>query len=162
MSVGSVSSIDNNKLYTLVETLTFSSSTSVTSTQDLTTYKQLKLAFSTFSNSSSGQLRLRVNGDSTNGNYGSYSNDGSSTTTEQTNGIALQYFSSTSYGPALIDIYDSNNNTIVKTFSGLGGNYVGDIKGFWNSTAAITSVTVVLVTGGVTTTGTVKIYGIVG
>jgi len=156
MAVGTVSSLSSEP-WSLIETLTFSGS-SVTTTQDLTLYKNLKIVIENLTLSAAVNLGLRFNGATT--GYSGFAYDGLSTMRETTNQLALNYYQMTSYGPAQIDVFNSNNSTIIKTIDGFGAEKAGIIKGFWNSTAAISSLTIFISSG--TSTGTIKIYGIAG
>lgn len=159
MAVGQVSSknIDN---WQLISTFTVSSSANnqVIAT-GISGYKTLLLATNGWTNSASAILGIYFNGDITSGNYGS-SVWGGGTGGGSDSYIRLSYYGAENPGPGYVRIENASNTTIPKTTSSVGSERWGTVaNGFWNNTAAITSITA-YVTSGTITAGTFKLYGL--
>lgn len=170
--------------YELISTsLADSQSSSVTFSSIPTTYKHLQIRFtakSTSTGTASEFLRVRFNGDSTYNAYsyhwlkGNGSAMSSSKLFEQSEMITAAIptssgsWSSTTFGAGFIDILDygsTTKNTTIRSLSGQLGAYteVYSYSGFWNNTAAITSITLSLQTSGNLFSGSrISLYGLNG
>jgi len=149
-------------------TITFSSIPS--------TYKSLQLRFNVRSTTFGSSLSLRYNSDS-GSNYAQhtlYANEAtitatgsSSTSSNQIAGFVYGIYDSYST-VGVIDIIDyasTTKNKTLKSFSGLSLNVNNEIvlaSGLWNSTAAVSSISIFLSAYNFTTNSTISLYGIKG
>lgn len=168
--------------YELISSTVLGSSTSsVTFSSIVSTYKHLQLRYTARSDRTSAsqidQLILNFNGDTaTNYSdhylYGDGASVASGSGATQAN-IELNYFanntaSSGIYGLGIIDILDYSSSSKYKTVRCLGGSSqttptVGLYSGNWRSTSAITSLTLDLAVGPNFMTGSrFSLYGIKG
>ena len=160
-----------------IATLSLSGVTSATFSSIPQTYKSLHLRFNTKTTAgNNNNVFIRLNGDSTSGNYRNHSlfGDGSAVTAQggiNLTAIVVGVTAGGAMNPAITDIHDytsTSNNKTVRSFVGRddngagGGPYVGLWSGAWYSTSAVTSLTIVSGSGlNYWTTGsTVSLYGV--
>lgn len=146
-------------------------------------YKHLQIRCSTRNSSAVGSrtMLIQFNGDS-GYNYAQHSLRGNGSSVSSTAGtipntwMAVDFFmAGTSQGtnifnPAIINILDSYSTAKTKTMqvfdgssgSGTNGNAVALNSGFWNNTAAITSITFIPIGGNIVANSRFSIYGIKG
>jgi len=159
MATGQVSSIskDNWQLISTFNVATTAQTQAVATS--ISGYKTLMLAVNGWTTSASANLGIYFNGDITGGNYGS-SVWGGGTGGGADAYIRLSYFTTTDPGPGYVLISDASNTTVPKRTSSVGSERWGTVaNGFWNNTAAITSITAYATTGTITA-GTFKLYGL--
>lgn len=145
MATGSVSSVDPGEIWQLIETKTPSASSSETFSS-ISGYRTLMVSYKGLTISSAGSdIRLRINGNSTQGNYGSTAY----------NYIFLGFGNGAGSGYALI--YDANQ-AVPHRIQAHYGEF-GDAKNaFYGSPDAVTSLVVSPTAG--TFTGTIYLYGL--
>jgi len=159
-----------------IATLSPTSGTSVTFSSIPNTYKSLQLRILAFGNSSSNNIQF--NGDTGN-NYANHRLYGDGFSTSATGfanqpNIRINAYSSAVIATyptvEIIDIIDyasTNKTKTVRIFSGMDANQTSgsDIilaSGLWNSTAAISSLTINIVTGSFPSGTKFALYGIKG
>lgn len=171
-----------NPLYSDYELISTTYPTGVsTVTFDVTglgsSYKHLQLRSVGRVTTATGQvgLRMRFNSD-TGSNYGTHGLYGNGSSVGSFAGVSNTGFfagllagnsiASNAFGAGSADILDafsSSKNKTVRTAYGNSNTEVGVQSGFWNNTAAITSITVYLDTTGDFVTGSrLSLYGIKG
>ena len=160
--------------YESIQSATSSAASTISFTSIGSTYKSLQIR-SAVVQSSGNPLRIRINSDTgnnysyhyLNGAGGSGVGTGGAATTS---GIQIQsvYGGSSTYATVLIiDLIDYESTSKYKTiriFDGWDANGSGVVEltsGLWQSTSAITSITIDAVGAG-TFTGTTALYGIKG
>lgn len=160
-----------------IATLSLSGVTTATFSSIPQTYKSLHLRFNTKTTAgNNNNVFMRLNGDSTGGNYRNHSlfGDGTSVTAQggiNLSAIVLGVTAGGAMNPAITDIIDytsTSNNKTVRSFVGMddngggGGPYVGYWSGAWYSTSAVTSLVIVSGSGSNywTTGSTVSLYGV--
>ena len=159
--------------YELLETVTLSTDTATVSFTGLGAYSdykhlQIRSAMGMVSNTN---YDLRFNGDSTTGNYwfhymaGSGGSVGSSAVLNR-NAIRGRAINSSTFGASIIDILDFNSTAKIKTTRALDGNALASnqsiwfVSGAWNSTSAITSITLSGPTANILANSRFSLYGV--
>lgn len=162
----------------IAEAVGTGSSNTITFSSIPQTYTDLQIVFS-YQFSGNGYPQLRFNGDTTNTNYYYQINNQYSTTTAFTtrststsNGFytTLNMSAATVPGAGVINIFDYRTAGINRgaqlISSSFGGSTSGEVlqwSGYWNNTAAITSISIVESAGGnqnFTTNSKITLYGI--
>jgi hypothetical protein len=160
LAVAGAGAAGGGNSFDLLETTLITSNTASVTFSNLNTYsdyKHLQVRFTARnSNTTSGDIALRINGDS-GSNYayhwlrGSGSAVGSFAATSQTVARAGLIIPSdgvtNNFGPSIIDILDFSNtskNTTIKVFYGIhdnvgASNEIGLNSALWNNTSAVTS-----------------------
>ena len=145
MAVGQVSSVDPGEIWQLIETKTPSASTSETFSS-ISGYRTLMVSYKGLTLGTAGQdIRLRINGNSTTGNYASTAY----------NYIFLGYGNGAGSGYAII--YDANQAVPHRVQSHYGE--LPDEKAFFYGSPDVVTSLVVSPTSG-TFTGTIYLYGL--
>jgi len=156
MAIGTVSSISGDN-WQLVSTNPYTSATSVTAS-GLTGYKKYMIVWNNTAVTTADNTFIRFNSDSTAGNYISstfYAN-GSGASASVINQIITEYnLSAANVGYVIIDNADKS---VPKEVTGYSSASASWIRGLYNSTSPITSVTYTKLSG--TFTGTLTVYGI--
>lgn len=161
--------------YEQIATTVFSSNTgSLTFSSLPTGYKHLQIRLTAKHSSTGTGILLNFNGDTGN-NYGFHYllGNGSAVSSFGTGSIGYMVIdamtsstTTSAFGAGVIDILDAFSTTKNKTIRSLGGGHNGSNtrirldSGFWNNTAAITSIT--LNAGDFVTGSRLSLYGIKG
>ena len=147
-----------------VSTITFNSIPS--------TYKHLMVRFNLVFGTAGGYVRIKLNGDTTVGNYASHYLTGNGNATGAVGSVStFGYFPLFVYtgilatypNVGIVDIIDyanANKNKTIKALAGNNNSPAGSAEidsGVWLSTSAITSLTVDATN---TFTGTISLYGV--
>ena len=159
------------------------SSNTITFSSIPSTYKHLQLRLylrNTAVRNDLDYAGLRVNGDTTSGNYRSHYLQGSNSTAQagdmgnSSSGMMIYMIPNSTtgancYAVAVIDILDYANTSKYKTARSLAGyeyndtyDTVGLFSGLWMSTSAITSLSIKTDFGNFTTASHAALYGIKG
>ena len=158
----------------LIQQLSPSAVSTVTFSSIPSTYKSLQVRYNLIVSSSSSNINLQLNGDTSSANYAMHLLDGTGAAA-QANGVASgsnNYITLTSNQTVgtypnvgimdSIDYTNTSKNKVVRNLFGCNQNtstgFVGITSGLWLSTAAVTSLTILNAPG--TMTGTISLYGV--
>jgi len=167
-AIGDYESISTTTLSTATASITFSGIPS--------TYKHLQVRGIVRPTSNNADMRLTLNSD-TGSNYARHRLIGNGSTVDATGTAStafigffdangLQTGTASVFGVAIIDILDYANTSKYKTVRILSGNdnngsgQVGLSSGLWQSTAATTTLTLVMSAGNLDTYSSFALYGI--
>lgn len=167
-STNSYESIATVTIGTAQSTITFSSIPS--------TFKHLQVRGILQISGGDTEAKLTLNGDSTSSNYATHQllGDGSTAASYATANSGFiktginNSASGSNFGAMVVDILDYANtskNKTVRTLTGAdtnGGGYIRFASGFWNSTAATTSLTFTASSGNFNQYSSFALYGIKG
>lgn len=155
--------------YTLISSTTLSTtSNTITFSSIPSTYTDLVLVTNAQCQTSSGQgMYLQYNSDTAT-NYSHtvlYGNGTSALSTRATSGVktCIGNIDTTTYNACIVNIQDYANTATYKTHiskCAAPANYVLSYTGLWRSTAAISSITIVLDTAPFNSGSNFKLYGI--
>lgn len=158
MAVGTVSASNTDDIWQLIATNTPSSATSSTFS-GISGYKKLMVTYQQLNCASNATYFIRLNSDSTSGNYGGlsvlYASLGGNRPDDRL--MMTAYADTTTSGYWVLADTDKTTPKYIERF---GGQSVGTLNGMYFGTSPVSSITIAEGNGGFAFSGTIKLYGV--